>query len=449
MKIFQKFKNLFLLSISIIPLFSLQAQALSPALSENFIDVSSLDPYYSAVEYLADLEVVEGYEDGTYQPSRFINRAEFLKIALEAAKAPVTERSSTDQKCFSDVENSEWYAKYVCFAASKGFIEGYEDGEFKPLQTVNLVEALKMTMVSFNYQYDASVQPWYQDLVKEASANNFIPLEFTNFTQTVNRGQMADMVARVLWTENEQSIPYSSYNVSFQSLSNNEDVIEKIRDIEGCYGWECTELYWSVCTSNSNGCGLEELLEFKFLQFDEECHDPLEQVFAGITFAKCNGVPSSSPSEVSTGGLLANNFYLITEVDEDLQKIYNYSQLYNILSPLNSKAKATNLAVAFSGYMPIYEENDFELLLSENNIPDSALIGFDTSQVKYSNVIQILSSGYEVSLYSIEKKQVPTDIEGAVCYNDNLLEHTYQLSNSGNKDYSQVEIGTLREYCVN
>ncbi|MFA4852099.1 MAG: S-layer homology domain-containing protein [Candidatus Gracilibacteria bacterium] len=46
------------------------------ATSAMFSDVSEGEWYYEAVENLAELGIVEGYEDDTYLPSNNVNRAE-------------------------------------------------------------------------------------------------------------------------------------------------------------------------------------------------------------------------------------------------------------------------------------------------------------------------------------------------------------------------------------
>ncbi len=106
-----------------------------------FSDLSYLDPYYGSVSSLVDLGVFSGYPDGTFHADWDINRAELLKILIEGQD--LTPDSNIYKNCFPDVA-SEWYAPYVCFAKSEGWINGYPDGTFKPGNTVNKVEALKI-----------------------------------------------------------------------------------------------------------------------------------------------------------------------------------------------------------------------------------------------------------------------------------------------------------------
>jgi len=50
----------------------------------EFSDVSSGDYYFDAIDWMEENQIVEGYDDGTYRPFENINRAEFLKIVMEA-----------------------------------------------------------------------------------------------------------------------------------------------------------------------------------------------------------------------------------------------------------------------------------------------------------------------------------------------------------------------------
>lgn len=106
-----------------------------------FSDLSYLDPYYDSVSNLVDGGVFSGYPDGTFHSEWNINRAELLKILIEGQD--LTPDANIYRNCFPDVA-SEWYAPYVCFAEAEGWVQGYPDGTFKPGNTVNKVEALKI-----------------------------------------------------------------------------------------------------------------------------------------------------------------------------------------------------------------------------------------------------------------------------------------------------------------
>ena len=81
--------------------------------------------------------IIKGYDDGTIQPERVITRGEMvaiivrmLGIQVEGAKA-----------AFKDVDDTLWSAPYICAAAELGFVNGYEDGSFRPDKNITRAEA--------------------------------------------------------------------------------------------------------------------------------------------------------------------------------------------------------------------------------------------------------------------------------------------------------------------
>lgn len=177
---------------------------MSSAAEVSLSDISG-NTYENAITYLVGEGVVEGYPDGTYKPNQTINRAELLKIILEASNA---DTSAASNSCFPDVQGDDWYVKYVCTAQSLGIVEGYPDGTFKPAQTVNFVEALKITELGYGLNAGAESEPWYKRYVDTASGYNMIPLEISSFGAGLTRGQMADMITRLNKHQDETQDQY-------------------------------------------------------------------------------------------------------------------------------------------------------------------------------------------------------------------------------------------------
>jgi len=179
--------------------------------------------YEDGIWYVYNNGIVGGYEDGSYKPNNTINRAELLKIIVEAAYDDADFAAYSNRKCFSDVDPELWYTKYVCFAKQEGIVEGYEDGSFKPAQEIVFVEALKIATVGLGHAYEEGT-PWYKNTVEYASGINTIPLDITAFNQAFKRGQMADMITRMLKYQ-ESAAAFAdyvgdslSYNVTYQSI---------------------------------------------------------------------------------------------------------------------------------------------------------------------------------------------------------------------------------------
>lgn len=109
----------------------------------------------TAIQYLYDNGVISGYPDGTFKPNNTLNRAELLKILVGGKNVQPTLEEGY-KNCFPDVRE-EWFAPYVCYAKIQGWVGGYPDGTFQPAKTVNKVEATKMLVNSQGYSTPTSV----------------------------------------------------------------------------------------------------------------------------------------------------------------------------------------------------------------------------------------------------------------------------------------------------
>lgn len=162
-----------------------------------FSDVSEDDLYFDAVMYLKNEGIVEGYSNGTFGYDLAINRAELLKIVVEAKflGEPMLTAPFAVLSCFDDVPANQWYTKYICYAQAAGWVNGYSDGSFRPEQNINFVEALKIVLQVFNVTYPET-SPWYRGIIETASRDNLIPLTVNSFGQIITRSEMADLIVR-------------------------------------------------------------------------------------------------------------------------------------------------------------------------------------------------------------------------------------------------------------
>lgn len=156
-----------------------------------FPDVPSAYPYEPAIRWGKETKVLQGYPDGTFRPDRTVNRAEFLKIVLEAD--PMIDVSKeTKRTGFPDVDESAWYAPYIRYARRTGIIEGYPDGYFRPEQTVNVAEALKISYRALNVATIDTGGEWFRRYLTHAQYNGIL---FSNDIDVASNMQRKD----VLW----------------------------------------------------------------------------------------------------------------------------------------------------------------------------------------------------------------------------------------------------------
>ncbi|MDD5056173.1 MAG: S-layer homology domain-containing protein [Candidatus Peribacteraceae bacterium] len=158
----------------------------------GFSDITA-SPYGNAIQNLEKLNVVQGYDDGTFRPTRTINRAELLTILMNAR---YPDDAPSDLRCFKDldVRVPQWFAKPVCLGKDLGVVTGYPDGAFRPGRSVNLVEALAMTFRAFGISTATSETSWYQPLLMEARSRSLLPSLLSDPAHVLRRGEMASLI---------------------------------------------------------------------------------------------------------------------------------------------------------------------------------------------------------------------------------------------------------------
>lgn len=119
-----------------------------------FSDVSTTDEGAAEIAYFKQVGWISGYEDGSFKPANFVNRAELLAILANVLDIDFT--GGVYENCFIDVK-SEWFSPFICYAKVKGWVGGYSDGGFKPGQPVTKAEAFKISVSAFGLTVPSSV----------------------------------------------------------------------------------------------------------------------------------------------------------------------------------------------------------------------------------------------------------------------------------------------------
>lgn len=107
--------------------------------SNTFNDVAKDCWAANYIGYMQQFGIVTGYEDGSFRPDAPVTRAEFAAIASRFEK--LTQGSAS----FTDVPDTHWAVRYINFAATRGWVTGYEDGTFKPEHSITRAEVAAVT----------------------------------------------------------------------------------------------------------------------------------------------------------------------------------------------------------------------------------------------------------------------------------------------------------------
>ncbi|MEZ4087217.1 MAG: S-layer homology domain-containing protein [Candidatus Gracilibacteria bacterium] len=86
---------------------------------------------------------IQGYENCEFRPDQPINRAEVSKI-IAFWKNHLEDNLACLEQPFPDVECDTWYGKIISYLKDEGIVEGYGDGLFYPEKNVSRAESLKM-----------------------------------------------------------------------------------------------------------------------------------------------------------------------------------------------------------------------------------------------------------------------------------------------------------------
>ncbi len=93
----------------------------------------------TAIEGLAARKILNGYEDGTFRPDNTMTRAEFAATVVRSLGLTPAAVSM-----FTDVASGEWYAGYVGTAYTYGIVTGRTPTTFDPGGTITRQEAAVM-----------------------------------------------------------------------------------------------------------------------------------------------------------------------------------------------------------------------------------------------------------------------------------------------------------------
>ncbi len=168
------------------------------AFAVTFPDVDEAAAYAPSVDILTSLGIVEGDDNGKFNPDNTVTRAEFTKMVVEAIGEGNAAASSTWTK-FTDSQ-SHWAAGYIETGVSNGFINGYDDFNFGPDDQVTYEQAVKMLVAAIGYTSYAEMAGGYPGgyLSYGSSLKIINGVNGVTNTTALTRAQCAVLIANTL-----------------------------------------------------------------------------------------------------------------------------------------------------------------------------------------------------------------------------------------------------------
>ena len=239
----KKFLSLVLALVMTMSLVTVSAGA------KDFTDDDKIT-YEEAVNVISTIGVVDGYEDGNFNPQGSLTRGAAAKIICNMILGPTTAAElHADTAPYKDVPTNHTFAGYIAYCAKEGIISGYADGTFRPAGTLTGYAFMKMLLGALGY--DAEIEQytganWSINVAKKAiniGLNKSLEGEF-NGIKAVNREEAAlyafntlksDLVeyeTTISTTINGQTVTVGNSQAKAQKWNNSATRINHIKDDE-------------------------------------------------------------------------------------------------------------------------------------------------------------------------------------------------------------------------
>ncbi len=156
--------------------------------ASGFPDVAEDADYAPAVEYLNEIGVMSGDQNGNFNPDNTVTRAEMATIVCRIMGETEEIPSRED---FPDVPTDHWANGYVSKAAELGIVNGYDNGNFGPADTVTYEQAVTMIVRALGFEEEATIAGGYPKGYMTATEYHFTDSLDLSYISTLMRWQVA------------------------------------------------------------------------------------------------------------------------------------------------------------------------------------------------------------------------------------------------------------------
>ena len=218
----KKFLSLVLALVMTMSLVTVSAGA------KDFTDNSKIN-YKEAVDVMSAVKVIDGYTDGSFNPTNTLTRGAAAKIICNLILGPTTASALVaDAAPYKDVPTTNTFAGYIAYCAKEGIISGYADGTFRPAASLSGYAFMKMLLGALGYDATAEGYTganWSINVAKRAlnvGLDDDLKGEF-NGTKAVNREEACLYAFNTLKAPMVEYANSSSVTVNGITFTNKSD----------------------------------------------------------------------------------------------------------------------------------------------------------------------------------------------------------------------------------
>ena len=200
-----------------------------------------------AVDMTSALGIIDGYEDGSFQPAENIERGEAAKMISAMLNGGRDAVQETTESSYTDVLGSvdAWANKYIEYCTARGVVSGVGGDRFAPASDVTGTQLAKMLLVSLGYDADKEAYQgttmWSVNVNTDAvAAGLYAGIETIDMSAPLSRDNAAQMIWNALQAETIR------YSLAGQAVKTGDTLLETaFGDDYGLYTGVMVQVYYN------------------------------------------------------------------------------------------------------------------------------------------------------------------------------------------------------------
>ena len=142
--------------------------------SGQFADI---EKYSTEIKQLVDLEVIEGYPDNTFRPYNNITRAQGVAMIIREMNLDISKRPNPHYK---DIQTGYRFYNEIAAAVDEGIIDGFTDGTFGPEEKMTRSQMAKILVNAYHLKLQDSKINRFSDVPTDHWAHDYIKILASN-----------------------------------------------------------------------------------------------------------------------------------------------------------------------------------------------------------------------------------------------------------------------------
>lgn len=363
-----------------------------------------------AIEALHSLEVIGGYEDGTFRPNDYVQRDEMAKIIF--VLQTTLKDAGDGVTSFPDVDKNHWGKGYISYAANKNIIGGYEDGTFRPDNFVTYDEALKMVCGVLGYT-DWNSNLWPIDVRQKGLTK-------------LKLGEGIDAKGSDYLTRAEVAL--LAYNALDADMNETKSEITQIGNLTITTSVPKT-LKADVWNINDETNKVESIKE-DILVLDNG--EEVEYIGANEMMVGCSLVSLTRNNKV------ISNYFINTPIE--VEYTYNKKEDKYYIGKIEVDKPAIDIEKPYLAYA-IYEDDETISEIKEANLEAYEIVSVKKDEIKYK---KLNGTSTEVGTFTTDVKEKDIILAAPIFDTHIVVPHTVTIGKAVkyNKDYIVLDNGT-------